>query len=84
MENYSIRYWGLWLPLCLNLFFIWESPTFRDYAFGIGSKGDTPTNYIFNAGIDTGFYWSAFSYEISLVILVFGVICGLAYFTNAT
>lgn len=74
---------GVVAPTLFEFILYLGSPTFRDYAFGIGSKGDTPTNYIFNAGIDTGFYWSAFSYEISLVILVFGVICGLAYFTNA-
>lgn len=73
---------GALIPTILEFGLYLSSSTFRDYAFGIGTKGDTPTNYIFNAGIDTGFYWSAFHYEVSLVILVFGVICGLAYFTT--
>lgn len=73
---------GVMAPTLLEFALYLNSPTFRGYAFGIGTQGDTPTNYIFNAGIDTGYYWSAFHYEVSLVILVFGVICGLAYFTT--
>ncbi len=73
---------GSLIPTALEMLLYSGSPTFRDYAFGIGSKGDSPTNYIFNAGIYTGFDTSIEEYSISLVILAFAVICGLAYFTR--
>lgn len=58
------------------------SETFSNYAFGIGSSGDNPTSYIENASYFTGFQLSQVQYSVSLTILVFGIICALAYFTR--
>ncbi len=70
------------LPLALEFFLYRNSPGFSSYAFGVGSSGDTPTGYIFSAGIYTGFQLSAQQYQVSLVVLVYGVILALAYFTS--
>ena len=70
------------IPYVIEYALYLQSPTFRDYAFGVGSKGDTPTGYIFEAGLFTGYQLGANEYTISLVILVFGLICGMAYFNK--
>lgn len=70
------------VPFAIEYLLYRGSETFSHYAFGIGSSGDNPTGYIFNANIFTGFELSANQYSVSLVILVFGVVCALAYFTN--
>lgn len=70
------------IPYAIEFVLYYPSETFRSYAFGIGSAGDNPTGYIFNAGIFTGFTIGVNDYLVYLPILVFGVICGLAYFTK--
>ncbi len=58
------------------------SEAFSNYAFGIGSSGDNPTGYIFNATLFTGFQLGTVQFSVSLVIMGFGIICALAYFTR--
>lgn len=70
------------IPLALEVLFYRGSPVFQNYVFGIGSSGDNPTGYILNAGIDIGFGLSAMRYQVSLVVLLYGVILGTAYFTS--
>lgn len=70
------------IPYAVEFLLYYPSETFRNYAFGIGSAGDNPTGYIFNASIFTGFTVSGMEYVVYLAILVFGVICALAYFTK--
>ncbi len=70
------------LPLAAEFLLYRHSAGFSAYVFGIGSSGDTPTGYIFNAGIFTGFQLSAQQYSVSLVVMVYGVILALAYFTS--
>ncbi|MFQ9510812.1 MAG: glycosyltransferase 87 family protein [Lachnospiraceae bacterium] len=70
------------IPYAVEFLLYSGSETFKNYAFGIGSKGDNPTGYIFNAGIFTGFGLGQEQYTVSLVILVFGFVCALAYFTR--
>ena len=69
------------IPLALLFLLYRGSAGFSDYVFGLGSSGDTPTGYIFSAGIYTGFQLSARSLSVSLVVLVYGAILGLSYFT---
>lgn len=69
-------------PYVLEFLIYYPSETFRAYAFGIGSSGDNPTGYIFNASIFTGFGLSGHEYPVYLTIVVFGIICALAYFTR--
>jgi len=70
------------IPLAVEFLLYRGSTGFSSYAFGVGSSGDTPTGYIFSAGIYTGFQLSAQYYEVSLVVMVYGVILALAYFTT--
>ncbi len=70
------------IPYGVEFLLYYPSEIFRSYAFGIGSAGDNPTGYIFNASIFTGFTVSAVNYVVYLAVLVFGVICALAYFTK--
>lgn len=48
-----------------------HSPLFRQYVLGFG-----PTGYVYQAGIDTG------AAHLSLVMMLFCLICAWAYFTN--
>ncbi len=75
---------GVVIPYAAEFLLYYPSETFRNYAFGIGSAGDNPTGYIFNASIFTGFGISGMERVVYLSVLVFGVICGLAYFTKVT
>ena len=75
---------GVLIPYAVEFLLYYPSETFRSYAFGIGSAGDNPTGYIFNASIFTGFQVSGMDYVVYLAVLVFGVICAMAYFTNVT
>ena len=70
------------LPYGVEFLLYYPSETFRNYAFGIGSAGDNPTGYIFNASVFTGFTVSAVDHVVYLAVLVFGMICALAYFTK--
>ncbi len=72
----------LLLPLALEFLLYRGSAGFSNYVFGIGSSGDTPTGYIFSAGIFTGFQLSARYLSVSLVVLIYGCILGWAYFTR--
>ncbi|MBQ8639988.1 MAG: DUF2029 domain-containing protein [Lachnospiraceae bacterium] len=70
------------LPLALEFLLYRSSPGFSSYAFGVGSSGDNPTGYLFSAGIYTGFALSAQEYNVSLIVLAYGLIMGTAYFTR--
>lgn len=70
------------LPYVLEFILYYPSETFRAYAFGIGSAGDNPTGYVFNAALFTGFGLSGHEYPVYLTIVVFGIICALGYFTR--
>ena len=70
------------IPFALCLLIYRGSPAFSAYVFGLGETvGDNPAGYILNAGYFTGFALMPHEYNVSLSVLVFGVICGLAYFT---
>lgn len=59
------------------------SPTFLSYAFGIGTSGDNPTGYIFNAAYFTGYILTEnLKYEVYLAVLAFAGVCAYAYFKN--
>ena len=45
LENYCVGN-RVMAPTLLEFALYLNSPTFRGYAFGIGTQGDTPTNYI--------------------------------------
>lgn len=57
------------IPYIIEVIMYLPSQIFREYVFGFG-----PAGYIFQAGIDTGYF------KISLVVLVFGLTCAWAYF----
>ena len=60
------------------------SPTFLSYAFGIGSAGDNPTGYVFNAAVFTGFIFTEnLKFEVYLTVVGFAVLCAYAYFKRA-
>lgn len=61
------------VTLCyvLEFAFYFHSPLFRQYVLGFG-----PTGYVYQAGIDTG------AAHLSLVMMLFCLICAWAYFTN--
>lgn len=61
------------VTLCYVLEFAiyFQSPLFRQYVLGFG-----PTGYVYQAGIDTG------AAHLSLVLMLFCMICAWAYFTN--
>ncbi len=73
---------GAAIPYGVEYLLYRGSEAFSNYAFGIGSSGDNPTGYIFNSTIFTGYQLGAIQISVSLIILLFGVICGLAYFTK--
>lgn len=65
----------------LEFLIYYHSPAFLSYAFGIGSAGDNPTGYIFNAAYFTGFILTEnLKYEVYLTVLAFAFICAYAYF----
>ena len=71
------------IPFALEYLLYRGSPAFAGYVFGLGGgMGDNPSGYILNASYFTGFALSALKYNVSLAVLAFGCICGLAYFTT--
>lgn len=62
------------VTLCYVLEFAlyFQSPLFKEYVLGFG-----PTGYVYQAGIDTG------AAHLSLVMMLFCMICAWAYFVNA-
>ncbi len=70
------------VPYLIEFAIYYPSETFRAYAFGIGSAGDNPTGYVFEASLFTGFELSGHQYPVYLTIVVFGVVCALGYFTR--
>ena len=64
--------------VCVTLCYVLEfalyfrSPLFKEYVLGFG-----PTGYVYQAGIDTG------AAHLSLVMMLFCMICAWAYFVNA-
>lgn len=73
---------GAAIPYAIEFLLYKGSEGFSNYAFGIGSSGDNPTGYIFNADMFTGYQLGHVQFPVSLVIVAFGVICALAYFTR--
>ena len=70
------------VPFALLYLLYRSSPTFSAYVFGLGgTAGDNPAGYILNAGYFTGFSLMPHDYKVSLTVLVYALICALAYFT---
>lgn len=70
------------IPLAIEYLLYKNSAGFRDYTFGVGNSGDSPMASLFSAGIYTGYQLSAIRYQVSLLVLVYGAVLGLAYFTR--
>lgn len=70
------------IPLALEFLLYRRSAGFSNYVFGVGSSGDSPMGTLFSAGIFTGFQLSAVKYQVSLLVLGYGVVLGLSYFTR--
>ena len=72
------------LPFALEFLLYMHSEAFMSYAFGIGSAGDTPTGYITNAVLYTGFNFGGnLKFVIYLPIVAFALVSAWAYFTDA-
>ncbi len=71
------------IPFAVEYLVYMHSPAFMSYAFGIGSSGDTPTNYITNAALFTGFTFGGnLNFVIYLAVVSFALVCAWAYFTD--